>query len=136
MRKRKSKFQYSLRSYLVVASLVAIGCSLWATLPWASFEIKGDTISVTSVFPCTSVCCDKGFRLADTERAAVWWRWLEDRPTICLRGFKVRFHGERPKFIVLGTPVGHRYYAIVAKGEGVEFRQAPMPKAMAEAFAQ
>jgi len=73
------------------------------------------------------------FSLEEKERVSKW-RWIEDPPVICLQKFTVRIHSpdRQPEFIVLGTPVGYRYYTISDDGE--EFQQTRMPDNVAKAF--
>ncbi len=115
--------------------LVAICLSAWKTLPWASFKTQGKNITVTSRFPCSSIAADHHFRLIDSKRVGPLWRWIEEQEgagrIMCMWNFTVRFE-QPPKFIVLGTPVGYRYYVF----HDGKFRQTEMPESLATAFAR
>jgi hypothetical protein len=145
--KWKRWLQFRLRTLLLFTLIVALCCSAYVSIPFATFEQHGNQITVKTLYPVDSVLFDGHFHLVRYERVSKWSQWWAEVKHSGTRycawtEFTIEYDPDDdrylygpygpfspPECLIVSMPYfGYRYYKITHTDEGMKFTPATMPK--------
>ena len=138
----KRIFRFNLRTLLFFSLVIALLCSAYVCIPFATFEqislSNHKVLKVKTLYPVSSVMFDAIYSLESTERIPEWQRgWFETKSGkfTSWNGLVLNHqqNGDLPKWIMFDTPYfGHQYYEIEHVDGKMKFHPRVVPEYLVE----
>lgn len=143
----KRWLRFRLRTFLLFSFVIALLCSAYVCLPFATFEQESHkthkVLKVRTIYPINSVMFDATSSLEKTHRIPEWQqRWFESQKGnttyTSWNGLELRYshHDDTPEWIIFDTPYfGYQYYDIHEEDGKLVFKSRVLPQEWVKCFA-